>query len=339
MGQDKVEQTHKGRQHMIMIPLPFLFSLAAMLVAWRMSKNLERQNWWMIGFLCLFALQELLIGTRYGYGVEWIKFVQPISAAMLAPAAYLGFRNPPLGKRTLLHLIPLTAVITASWSWLVVMDLVLALTNVTYAGLLAALGLRGADALDWAPLSRMRSLQRLLWVTVMVLLVSGLTDALISLDFWRTDGANTSNIVGAATLFGFATLLGLLVLNSYRAGKTATALVASDVPNKAAFDTLDANLKSSKLYSDPDINLGRIARRLRLPSRDVSRAINTHAGENVSQYINRLRINEACQMLAETDMQVTQVIYAVGFNTKSNFNREFARITGDTPSAWRAKAG
>ena len=55
-----------------------------------------------------------------------------------------------------------------------------------------------------------------------------------------------------------------------------------------------------------------------------------------SQYINRLRVQEACRLLAGSDMSVTQVIYAAGFNTKSNFNREFTRNTGQTPSAWRA---
>ena len=40
-------------------------------------------------------------------------------------------------------------------------------------------------------------------------------------------------------------------------------------------------------------------------------------------------------MLADPKASITETIYASGFNTKSNFNREFARVTGKTPSEWR----
>jgi AraC-like DNA-binding protein len=33
---------------------------------------------------------------------------------------------------------------------------------------------------------------------------------------------------------------------------------------------------------------------------------------------------------------VTAAMLASGFNTKSNFNREFLRVTGKTPSAFRS---
>jgi AraC-like DNA-binding protein len=58
---------------------------------------------------------------------------------------------------------------------------------------------------------------------------------------------------------------------------------------------------------------------------------------NVSQFINEARVGEACRLLRETDLQITQIIYASGFNTKSNFNREFVRVTSSTPSEWRAR--
>ena len=35
---------------------------------------------------------------------------------------------------------------------------------------------------------------------------------------------------------------------------------------------------------------------------------------------------------------VTDAMLASGFNTKSNFNREFRRVTGRTPSDWRDAA-
>ena len=59
---------------------------------------------------------------------------------------------------------------------------------------------------------------------------------------------------------------------------------------------------------------------------------------NVPQYVNTFRIRDACRMLEETDVPITGIVFEVGFTTKSNFNREFQRVTGLSPSAWREKA-
>lgn len=90
-------------------------------------------------------------------------------------------------------------------------------------------------------------------------------------------------------------------------------------------------------FRDPDLTLQRIARKLSLPQRDVSRAVNDCAGVNVSQYVNRFRVEAACLALRQTDQLVTQVMFDAGFVTKSNFNKEFSRVTGTSPSGWRRK--
>jgi AraC-like DNA-binding protein len=56
-------------------------------------------------------------------------------------------------------------------------------------------------------------------------------------------------------------------------------------------------------------------------------------GENVSRYINAARIGAAQQALLAGE-PVTATVYTSGFNTKSNFNREFLRVTGKSPSEW-----
>ncbi|WP_442905431.1 helix-turn-helix domain-containing protein [Janthinobacterium sp. B9-8] len=57
----------------------------------------------------------------------------------------------------------------------------------------------------------------------------------------------------------------------------------------------------------------------------------------MSRYINRHRIRHACERLQAGD-SVTTAMLASGFNAKSNFNREFRRITGQAPSEWLAHA-
>ena len=91
------------------------------------------------------------------------------------------------------------------------------------------------------------------------------------------------------------------------------------------------------LYRDPDLSLSRLSRRLGVTARLVSEAVNRAAGKNFSQYVNEHRVRAACELLERTDAPVTQVMLEAGFVTKSNFNREFRRTTGESPSAWRAR--
>nr|WP_283776296.1 helix-turn-helix domain-containing protein [Stappia sp. WLB 29] len=99
---------------------------------------------------------------------------------------------------------------------------------------------------------------------------------------------------------------------------------------------LDALLDQGGACLDPDLTLARLARRLHVPVKQLSVAINRTQGENVSRHVNGYRIRHACKLLVEGH-GVTAAMLASGFNTKSNFNREFLRVTGETPSAYRAR--
>lgn len=63
--------------------------------------------------------------------------------------------------------------------------------------------------------------------------------------------------------------------------------------------------------------------------------MNDCAGVNLSQFVNRFRVEAACLALRQTDHPVTQIMFEAGFVTKSNLNKEFKGITGVSPSVWR----
>ena len=54
------------------------------------------------------------------------------------------------------------------------------------------------------------------------------------------------------------------------------------------------------------------------------------------QYVNRLRIESACQMLLADDANITDICFQAGFNNVSNFNRQFRAVKGMAPSEFRA---
>ncbi len=68
-----------------------------------------------------------------------------------------------------------------------------------------------------------------------------------------------------------------------------------------------------------------------------SRAFRQHTGMSLVQYVKRLRINLACQILmSDEQASITSVCYEVGYNNLSNFNRQFLAEKGMTPSQfWR----
>jgi AraC-like DNA-binding protein len=69
-----------------------------------------------------------------------------------------------------------------------------------------------------------------------------------------------------------------------------------------------------------------------------SRFFRRATGNNYTDFVNRIRVNQACQLLMGTDRQVTHICYEVGFNNVANFNRRFLEIKGVTPSAYRRQA-
>jgi AraC-like DNA-binding protein len=71
-----------------------------------------------------------------------------------------------------------------------------------------------------------------------------------------------------------------------------------------------------------------------------SRAFRRHTGMSLVQYVKRLRINLACQILmSDENASIIDICYQVGFNNVSNFNRQFLAEKGMPPSRFRRLLG
>ena len=67
-----------------------------------------------------------------------------------------------------------------------------------------------------------------------------------------------------------------------------------------------------------------------------SRSFRRHTGMSLVQYVKRLRINLACQILmSDEQAAITEICFEVGFNNLSNFNRQFLAEKGMPPSQFR----
>lgn len=113
--------------------------------------------------------------------------------------------------------------------------------------------------------------------------------------------------------------------------------LTSDLLNELA-QNLSALMKTEHLYRESELKLETLSQKLGVSRHHLSQVINQVYGVNFFEYINMLRVEEAKQLLVATDKELLNVIeiaYAVGYNTKNTFNNAFRRITGITPTAYR----
>ena len=86
------------------------------------------------------------------------------------------------------------------------------------------------------------------------------------------------------------------------------------------------------------LSAGDLASELGMSESRFSRFFRRATGNTFTDFVNRVRVNRACQLLMETDRLVTHICYEVGFNNVANFNRRFLEIKGMTPSEFRRQA-
>lgn len=90
----------------------------------------------------------------------------------------------------------------------------------------------------------------------------------------------------------------------------------------------------SKNYQE-DLKLEDLAEEFNFNYHYLSAYFNQQMKEGFSDYLNRLRIEKACQLLKESNLSISQVSSQVGYSEHSYFCRVFKKITGKTPSVWR----
>jgi AraC-like DNA-binding protein len=343
------------------IPLPFVISLVLCLLLVRMG----RQGDGRLGLLPLlvgsFALQAVLSGLNWSVGWHPVRLVQPILAAVLPALAFVAFDHlrrsgKPDPARLWPHLAPalLVAVLVAFRREPI--DLVLFAVYLGYGIALLRMSRAGPAALVAARIGDERVAHRALIALGCLLVATAFVDAAVSLDLAFGSGrlAGTILTVSGVLWLAAAGYAATAAEGSRPAsepdgmpdvpeppGATSDAGIGAEPPpeDAAIVARIDRLMREHHLYRDPDLTLERLARRAGAPARQISAALNRIHGRNVSQVVNEYRVAEARRRLVETREPVTAVMLESGFGTKSNFNREFLRITGMSPSAYRQSNG
>lgn len=87
------------------------------------------------------------------------------------------------------------------------------------------------------------------------------------------------------------------------------------------------------------LEMGGIAKKCHYNPSYFSRSFRAYTGMSFTEYLKEVRIERAAQLLANTDLQVQEVCYEVGYADKTKFFRDFRKINGQTPLAYRKNMG
>lgn len=93
-----------------------------------------------------------------------------------------------------------------------------------------------------------------------------------------------------------------------------------------------------KPYLNSSLTIQDVSNETEIPVRDLSLLINHQLGQHFYDFVNTYRIESAMNILKDnTKSKVTilEILYEVGFNSKSSFNTAFKKHTGNTPTFYR----
>jgi transcriptional regulator GlxA family with amidase domain len=88
-------------------------------------------------------------------------------------------------------------------------------------------------------------------------------------------------------------------------------------------------------HLEEPITLATLAAQAHLSTRTLLRRFEAATGQGPMQWVAERRVERARALLEETDMSVTDVAFASGFGSLPTLRRQFARLTGTSPSAYR----
>jgi AraC-like DNA-binding protein len=91
-------------------------------------------------------------------------------------------------------------------------------------------------------------------------------------------------------------------------------------------------------FLNPSLTIQELADQVNIPVRELSVLINHHLNQHFFDFVNEYRIKKAMTLLKDPtkkEYTVLEILYEVGFNSKSSFHTSFKKYTNQTPTAFR----
>jgi AraC-like DNA-binding protein len=113
-----------------------------------------------------------------------------------------------------------------------------------------------------------------------------------------------------------------------------------DTKNIVIIEQLRKYMIEKEPFLEPTLTLQDLALQMNIHARELSILINRHIGQHFFDFINKYRIEKAIEIIEKSSIKeftIQQILFDVGFNSKSSFNTAFRKHTGLTPTEYRNK--
>ena len=113
-----------------------------------------------------------------------------------------------------------------------------------------------------------------------------------------------------------------------------------DTKTVAIIEQLKKHMIEQEPFLEPTLTLQDLALQMNIHARELSILINQHIGQHFFDFINKYRIEKAIEIIEKSSIKEftnQQILFDVGFNSKSSFNTAFKKHTGLTPTQFRNK--
>ncbi len=89
-------------------------------------------------------------------------------------------------------------------------------------------------------------------------------------------------------------------------------------------------------HSDDEVSLTKVAKAVNISANHFSEKFKEVTGINFVDYVARIRVGTARDLLRNSDLRISEIAFAVGFQSLSQFNRVFKKLTRQSPTQFRA---
>jgi AraC-like DNA-binding protein len=88
-----------------------------------------------------------------------------------------------------------------------------------------------------------------------------------------------------------------------------------------------------------ELSLAKVADFVTISPNYLSEEFKRVTGSKFVDYIARTRVEKACELLSISNLRISEIAFEVGFQSLSQFNRAFKRLSGKSPTEYRAAGG
>jgi AraC-like DNA-binding protein len=154
---------------------------------------------------------------------------------------------------------------------------------------------------------------------------------------------NTIDLITTFLLLGYFFFIPTFMYDPYFTKENEVKSVQKTTQLKTAtynhLEKIEQYFNLHKSYLNPDYTITQLEREIKIPARQISKAIKLIRNQNFNQYLNEYRINYLVQHVSvETALKTNfqDLAFQVGFNSVNNFYAHFKNYVGCTPKTYYA---